>query len=126
MADYATLYESMMLFHWIFIINLYGSMIFCLLFVYNIALVTLQTTASHPLFCSVQSFYCIFKTFSNRTFSQSVLSCSIHPSPTHSSHLSSPSSSPSLSLIFLFVFTYICTKTERTGGNFSPRSGVYI
>lgn len=30
LADDATLYESLMLFHWIFIINLYGSMSVCL------------------------------------------------------------------------------------------------
>lgn len=33
LADDATLYESMMLFHWIFIINLYGSISVCLVYV---------------------------------------------------------------------------------------------
>lgn len=126
MADYATLYESMMLFHWIFIINLYGSMNFCLLFTYLCRILqklsfklvcdrdkdaTLRSSAASNVFFSIQNLTSMFETFFQTYLSPPILS-SHDPFtrlPSHSSHLSSCCS---FYLFSLFVLTYIGTKAE--------------
>lgn len=132
LADPATLYESMM-FHWVFIINLYGSMNFCFLtYLFrtfcssSAANLSVALRCPSPL-CNFSFTFCglgCLQAFPDLPFSfliiRSVAHLIIHPMFSfHSPVFPFPSS-------FYSYLPISVPQQSRRKGNFIPRSGFYI